>query len=370
MDRIRQREPIETPALGGRSSNPANEQFVASSVDGPAPGWTSARLGIRIRGDAQLLLAIAVALPVFAVEAIAEGPRRPFGMLAPILFIGAQLWLTTLRSAPSWLPSARLALSLSFIALANIWVDPSGTWPLSALAIPVVALAAANGGRGGTLVACAGMALTLVPLALPGLDPAARQSVFAVALAALALGYGSRRVVVNLERSGARLRQANLRARRQARQLAAVEAVGRALAREGPTPAALDRIMAVLEDTFGYRYPSVYTWDGHVLRLGAQRNYDAPIEVFTPDQGIIGRTARTREPAFVPDARADPAFLVADPAVISEIAIPLLSDDELLGVLNVESSTTPPLDEHDFALMQIVGDRLAAPSPWAASARS
>jgi diguanylate cyclase (GGDEF)-like protein len=360
VDRIRQRDTIRTPDRGAGSPYPPIQQFLAAADDGSAPAWTPGRLGIRIRGDTQLLLAIAVALPVFAVEGISEGPRRPLGMLAPILFLGAQLWLTTLRSAPRWLPSARLAFSLSFIALANLWVDPSGTWPLSALAIPVVALAAANGGRDGAFVAGAGMALTLVPLALPGLDPAARESVFAVALAALALGYGSRRVVVNLERSGARLRRANLRARRQARQLAAVEAVGRVLAREGPTPAALDRVMALLEGTFGYRYPSVYSWDGHVLRLGAQRNYDAPIQVFTPDQGIIGRTARTREASFVPDARTDPEFLVADPDVISEIAIPLLSDDELLGVLNVESSSTPPLDEHDFALMQIVGDRVAA----------
>ena len=183
------------------------------------PSWTSTRLGLRIRNDTQLLLAVAVALPVFAVEGISEGPSRPIGLLAPLVFIGAQLWLTTLGSAPSWLSTARLALCLAFIALANVWVAPNSTWPLSALAVPVVALAAASGGRGGTLVAAAGLVLMLAPLALPGLDIAARQSVFAVAMAALALGYGSRRVVVNLERSSDRLRRANLRAHRRAREL-------------------------------------------------------------------------------------------------------------------------------------------------------
>ena len=320
----------------------------------------STRLGIRVRGDTQLLLAIAIAIPIFAVEGISENPRRPMGLLAPIVFVGAQLWLTTLRSSPRWLTTARLALCLAFIAMANVWVDPSGTWPLSALGIPVVALAAASGGRGGTLVAIAGLVLMLVPLALPGLDVAARQSVFAVAMAALVLGYGSRRVVVKLERSGDRLRRANLRAHRRARELAAVESVGSLLAREGPTHTTLDRVMGVLEETFGYRYPSVYLWDGAVLRLGAQRNYRFPIEIIAVDEGVIGRLARTRGAVFLPDARTDSAFLSADPDVVSEIGIPLETDGELLGVLNVESSGDHRLDEDDFGIMQIVGDRLAA----------
>ena len=330
------------------------------SDDVAAPSWFSTRLGIRIRGDTQLLLAIAIALPVFAVEGISEGPRRPLGLLAPVVFVGAQLWLTTLRISPPWLSTARLAMCLAFIAMANLWVDPSGEWPLSALAIPVVALAAANGGRGGILVALAALTLMVIPLGLPGLDIRARQSVFAVAMAALALGYGSRRVVLNLERSSDRLRRANLRAHRRARELAAVETVGSLLARQGPTNETLDRVMGLLEDTFGYRYPSVYLWDGTHLQLGAQRNYRFPIRSVQADQGVVGRIVRTREAAFLPDARKDPAFLSADPEVVSEIGIPLQAEGELFGVLNVETSGDHRLDEDDFGIMQIVGDRLAA----------
>lgn len=339
---------------------PPADQVAEVGGEAVVPGWTSTRPGLRIRSDTQLLLAVAVALPVFAVEGISEGPSRPLGLLAPLVFIGAQLWLTTLRNPPPWLSTARLAICLAFIAMANVWVDPSGTWPLSALAVPVVALAAASGGRGGTLVAVTGLALMLVPLALPGLDIAARQSVFAVAMAALALGYGSRRVVVNLERSSDRLRRANLHAHRRARELAAVESVGSLLAREGPTPATLDLVMGALEETFGYRYPSVYLWDGSMLRLGAQRNYRFPIETIAPDEGILGRIVHARESVFLPDARRDPAFLSADPDVVSEIGIPLQSEGELFGVLNVETNGDHTLDEGDFGIMQIVADRLGA----------
>jgi diguanylate cyclase (GGDEF)-like protein len=179
-------------------------------------------------------------------------------------------------------------------------------------------------------------------------------------MAAAVVAVGSRRVVASLERSTLRLRQANLRDRRHARQLAAVESVGSLLAREGPTAITLDSVMGVLEDTFGYRYPSVYVWDGHALQLGAQRNYRSPIETITPERGILGRVVRTRQPVFLPDVRSDPEFLAADAGIVSEISIPLVTAGELLGVLNVETSGEHQLDEDDFATMQIVGDRLTA----------
>jgi diguanylate cyclase (GGDEF)-like protein len=336
--------------------------FLSSESDAQSnggPATTSARLGFRVRNDTYLLLAIAIAIPVLIMEAASRGATS-IGLLSPILFVGSQLWLATLRISPGWLPTARLAMCLAFIGSANLWGDVTGTWPLSALAVPVVALAAATGGRGPTLIAMAGMALILAPLALTTLGAFARQEVSAVAMAAVVVAIGSRRIVANLERSSTRLRRANLRARRRARELAAVESVGSLLAREGLTAGTLDGVMGLLETTFGYHYPSVYIWDGAVLQLGAQRNYRYPIQTVTPDRGILGRVVRTREAAFLTDARADPDFLSADPNVVSEISIPLESEGELLGILNVETSGDHRLDEDDFATMQIVADRLSA----------
>jgi diguanylate cyclase (GGDEF)-like protein len=321
--------------------------------------WTPERLLFRVRNDPQLLLATAIALAVLALDGLA-GLERPLGLLGPAMFLASQLWLTTIRTTPGWLPAARLALCLAFIGLANIWLGGTTSWPLTALALPVVALGAARGRRLEGLVALGGLALMLSPLMAPAAVLVDRQEVLAVVIASIVVAIGSRRVVVNLERSSDRLRSANLRARRQTQQLAAVESVGRLLAREGPTASTLDSVMGVLEQTFGYHYPSVYVWDGTDLRLGAQRNYRFPIEVVNPNQGVVGRIVRTREPAFLPDARSDPAFLSADPAVVSEIGIPLESDGELLGILNVETSGEHRLDEDDFGILQIVGDRVAA----------
>jgi diguanylate cyclase (GGDEF)-like protein len=334
--------------------------FLERRLPGTGRRWSAARLAVRFKRDPQLLLALAIAIPIFAVEGAAQVTLPWLAVAVPLAFVGIQAILTAVRTPPAWLATARLALSLGFVAVANAWIDPTGTWPLGALAIPVVALAAARGGMGPIFVAIAGMAMMLVPLVLPRIDPAARQETLALAMAAVVVALGSRRVVANLERSTLRLRQANLRDRRHARQLAAVESVGSLLAREGPTTGALDSVIGVLEGTFGYRYPSVYVWDGHALQLGAQRNYRFPIQTLTPDRGILGRIVRTQLPVFLPDARSDPHFLSADPDVVSEIGIPLLTAGELLGVLNVETSGEHRLDDDDFATMQIVGDRLAA----------
>lgn len=231
-----------------------------------SPAWDGARWSLRVQHDPQFLLAVAIALPVLAVEGASQLVLPWLAVAVPLGFIALQVVLTMWRAAPEWLAAARLGLSLVFVGSANAWVDPTGTWPLSALAIPVVALAASRGGGGSTAVAIAGVALMLVPLVLPNVDPAARQETLSLAMAAVVVALGSRRVVANLERSSLRLRQANQRDRRHARQLSAVESVGSLLAREGPTPQTLDRVMGVMENTFSYEYPSVYVWDGSALQ--------------------------------------------------------------------------------------------------------
>jgi len=339
---------------------PIEFYFVNQRASAAARTSRSGRLSLRLIRDPQFLLAVAIALPVLAVEGSYQLALPWLAVAVPFAFISLQLVLTAWRSAPEWLAPARLGLSLGFIVVANAWLDPTGTWPLTALAVPVVALAASRADLGSVAVAVAGMISIMAPLAFPNADPGARQETLALAMAAGVVAFGCQRVVFNLRRSTERVRTANTRERRRARQLAAVESVGSMLAREGPTSQTLDEMIGLLERTFGYKYPSVYAWDGRALQLGAQRNYRFPIQTVTPDKGVIGRIVRTGQPAFLPDARSDPDFLSGDPEVVSEIGIPLLAGGELMGILNIETAGDHRLDEDDFSMMQIVGDRLAA----------
>jgi diguanylate cyclase (GGDEF)-like protein len=325
----------------------------------PAPSLVSRRALSALRRDPVMLLSVAVALPVL-VEDMISAPPDPLPSLGLAAgFVLLQVILSRAWRWPRVVPLVRFALCLAFLLAASMAIDTNGGWPLLALGIPVVALAAAFGGE-SLWVAVAAVGMSLVPILLPATSGDVRRRLIALAMASIVTAIGSRRVVASLERSRDRLRRAQTLQRRQARQLGAVETVGRILAREGPTPAALDSVVGLLDVTFGYRYPSIYTWDGRVLRLGAQRNYETPIMEFPTDRGIIGRVARTREPVFLPDVGADPDYVSADAGVRGEISLPLLAGTELLGVLNVEMDGPRRLDGDDFATLEIVADRLAA----------
>jgi diguanylate cyclase (GGDEF)-like protein len=343
---------------------PPLEQFFGPSASlGAMPRrgrLTPVRFAARARRDPVLLLAVALAIPVLVMEALSGEAPRLIAVAFPVVFIALELGLTATPVAQRWWTTLRLGVALLFVLIANIAVDQTGTWPLNSLMIPVVALAAAIGGRNAVTLAAIGVATSLLPVLSPTVSVDVHRDAIAIAMAAIVMAIGSRRIVQTLERSGDRLRRANARDRRRARQFGALEAVGRLLARDGLTTDTLDRVMGLLEETFGYRYPSVYLVDGAVLRLGAQRNYRFPIETVALDQGVIGRVVRTREPILLRDARDDPDFQSGDPAVIDEIAVPLMGDDELFGILNVETDARHRLDDDDFATMVIVGDRIAA----------
>ena len=123
----------------------------------------------------------------------------------------------------------------------------------------------------------------------------------------------------------------------------------------------LNTVIQLLRDSFGYTYVSVYLLDGDVLRLGAQLGYpdNKLIHEVPLSAGVIGRTARSKETQFIRDVSQDPDFLRAAYQVKSEIAVPLLKDDQVLGVLNVEAELKAALDENDVNLLNALAGSIA-----------
>lgn len=76
-------------------------------------------------------------------------------------------------------------------------------------------------------------------------------------------------------------------------------------------------------------------------------------------QGIVGVVAQTRQVILVNDVASDPRYVHTPSTtnIRSELAIPILSGDQLLGVLNIESDKR--LTEEDNASLQIIADQLA-----------
>lgn len=141
--------------------------------------------------------------------------------------------------------------------------------------------------------------------------------------------------------------------RRRAAQLAALQSVSQAVASSLQLGQVFETVVQVLHDTFNYHYVSIYRLDGEMLRLGAQVGYlteliywEVPIT-----RGVSGRAVRTGQTQFIKDVTADPDFLRASYEVESEICVPLLKDQVVLGTLNVESALQSPLTEADVTLL-------------------
>src|SRR5262249_32907355 len=64
-------------------------------------------------------------------------------------------------------------------------------------------------------------------------------------------------------------------------------------------------------------------------------------------KGVCGTAAQQRRTVVVPDVDAFPGHIACDAASRSEIVIPLISQDSLWGVLDIDSTTLARFDEID-----------------------
>ncbi|MGP1673886.1 MAG: diguanylate cyclase [Candidatus Limnocylindrales bacterium] len=316
-----------------------------------------------LAADQHVVLAVAVVLAALVIELAARA--GPGAVLAPSLVylpvqmvVAFQPRIARTRSGQS----GRLLFALAAVCWINVNSGDPGALPLATLYLPIVAMAAALGTRPGLLLGSAALVAYFVPvLAVTTSVPGLLQRGVALAATMLLVGIGTRRTVSSLERAVASARAATNGQRRRSRQMAAIEQIGRLLATKGPSTAALDEVVEILVGLFEYRYVSIYLADRDRMVLRAQRGYDDVIESFDGSAGIVGRIMRTREAVLVRDVLADADYRAASPDVRSEVSVPLLAGDELVGVLNVESGQDDrALDQSDCDMMVVVADRIAA----------
>jgi len=113
------------------------------------------------------------------------------------------------------------------------------------------------------------------------------------------------------------------------------------------------RVVEELSNTFGYRLVDIYLLEEDELRLRANVGYDdkTTIELIPLERGVVGRVARTGQPAFIRDVHQEPDYISAYPDIENEICVPIMRGDTLLGTLNVESDGKRPLTEDDLQLL-------------------
>ncbi|MBI4675938.1 MAG: GAF domain-containing protein [Chloroflexi bacterium] len=134
-------------------------------------------------------------------------------------------------------------------------------------------------------------------------------------------------------------------AQTRSRELQALYEAGRLLNSSFDIAAICQNSADSLRDILGYYHVSIYFIQDNVLRCQVQRGYAIMLDNIPLTHGIMARAVTTRQTIYLPDVSQEPEFLRAAPDVQSEIAVPLLVGERVLGVLNVETVHAEPGNE-------------------------
>ena len=148
--------------------------------------------------------------------------------------------------------------------------------------------------------------------------------------------------------------------RERGEQLALVNALMREIAGNLSRDRILDTAVRRIQEGFHYHVVmiGVPDYEAGVHRMAAaaaetlpERSVTYPIHA-----GVMGRAIREKRTVLVPDVTADPDYIPLVPATRSEVAIPILSGDEVVAVLNVESDVRRGFNRSQVMTLETLAD--------------
>lgn len=107
-----------------------------------------------------------------------------------------------------------------------------------------------------------------------------------------------------------------------------------------------------------------YLYKDNQLILGPFQGKPACIRI-DMGKGVCGTAALNRESIVVQDVHQFPGHIACDEASASEIVIPIIKDDKLIGVLDIDSPTKARFSEEDRLGLQGYVDILSDQVRWA-----
>jgi serine phosphatase RsbU (regulator of sigma subunit)/putative methionine-R-sulfoxide reductase with GAF domain len=126
-----------------------------------------------------------------------------------------------------------------------------------------------------------------------------------------------------------------------------------------------DRVVALIRDNFGYYYVAIFTADAEQEDITFQASASpGPQEVsfgVAWGQGLIGLVAAQAEAILVNDVEHDTRYrcVAALEETRAELAVPLLLEDEVVGVLDVQSNHVRAFGPDDVFILETLGTQVA-----------
>src|ERR1700731_1297343 len=77
-------------------------------------------------------------------------------------------------------------------------------------------------------------------------------------------------------------------------------------------------------------------------------------------EGVTGQAAQSRQAVLIDDVTQDPAYISAVPNVRSELAVPLITKNRVIGVIDIEAREPGYFNEEHVRVLTLVASRMAA----------
>jgi putative methionine-R-sulfoxide reductase with GAF domain len=109
-----------------------------------------------------------------------------------------------------------------------------------------------------------------------------------------------------------------------------------------------------------------YDWVGiylmgadNVLRLGPYRGEPSEHTEIYLDMGICGSAAREKKTIIVDDVNSDPRYLACFLETKSEIVVPIMSGDRVVGEIDIDSGRPAAFGDSDREILEAIAAKLA-----------
>lgn len=146
---------------------------------------------------------------------------------------------------------------------------------------------------------------------------------------------------------------------RRLAEMTLLQGVASATAQRLETAAVLGTVTAHLHQRLGYPAVQVYMRAGEEMVLQAVGGPRPVVDRISLQRGIVGRVARSGEPACVADVRQDPDYVAGLVGTQAEMAVPIRIGDDVLGVINIETSDPGQVRPENMDLLMALADQVS-----------
>ncbi|MCA1640264.1 MAG: GAF domain-containing protein, partial [Acidobacteria bacterium] len=101
----------------------------------------------------------------------------------------------------------------------------------------------------------------------------------------------------------------------------------------------------------------------YIFKSKVLRGYNISFELIEPrlklGEGFIGYVAQTSKPLISPDVSKDARYFAAREGTKSEMVAPIISNDEVIGVFDLESDELNAYNDDDSSVLQLLASQVA-----------